>query len=260
MLNDDVIESLTGKRNLKKSRVPARLDFLQSATGLFLAVFMIFHMLFVSSILISKDFMQSVAKAFELGFIIEGGSSIPVFISIALVSAVFIFHAFLALRKFPINYRQYLRLKTHAGMMKHSDTNLWIIQITTGFALFFLGSAHLYIMLTNSGNIGPYASSDRVYSDFMWILYILLLIAVEFHGTIGLYRLAMKWGWFDGRDARDNRKRLKKVKVIMTVVMLILGVMTLLAYMKIGYEHQKNYGERYSLSINSTKAVVMERT
>ena len=248
-INENIVESLIGATiEKKKSRIPARLDFLQSATGLFLAIFMIFHMLFVSSILVSKDFMLSVTKAFELSFLFEGGTTIPVFIAISLVFAVFIFHAFLALRKFPINYRQFLRLKTHSNLMKHSDTNLWIVQISTGFALFFLGSVHLYTMLTNSGNIGPYASADRVYSDYMWVLYIVLLIAVEFHGAIGLYRLSIKWGWFEGSDAKESRKKLKKAKMIMTVVMLGLGAMTLLAYMKIGHEHQANYGERYTHS------------
>ncbi len=250
-IDEKVVESLIGATvEKKKSRIPAKLDFLQSATGLFLAVFMIFHMLFVSSILISKDFMLSVTKAFELNFLVDGGTTIFVFMSISLVFAIFIFHAFLALRKFPINYRQFLRLKTHSNLMKHNDTNLWIVQITTGFALFFLGSIHLYTMLTNSGNIGPYASADRVYSDYMWVLYILLLIAVEFHGAIGLYRLSVKWGWFDSGDAKESRRRLKRVKMIMTVVMLLLGAMTLIAYMKIGYEHQANYGERYTLSSN----------
>ena len=157
----------------------------------------------------------------------------------------FIFHAFLAMRKFPISYRQYLRLKTNSDLLNHGDTKLWIIQVVTGFALFFLGSIHLYTMLTNPGNIGPYASSDRVFSDLMWPLYIVLLIAVEFHGSIGLYRLSVKWGWFEGEDSKVSRKKLKKVKIILTIVMLTLGIMTLIAYMKIGYDHQENYGERY---------------
>lgn len=246
MSNDRIVESLLGKTTQKKkSRIPARLDFLQSATGLFLAIFMIFHMLFVSTILISKDFMLSVTKAFELSFLFEGGSSIPVFITILVVFIIFIFHAFLALRKFPISYKEALRLKTHSDLMKHGDTKLWIIQVGTGFALFFLGSVHLYIMLTNPGNIGPYASSDRVYSDMMWPLYIMLLAAVEFHGAIGLYRLSVKWGWFEGDDPKKSRARLKKAKWILSGVMLTLGVATLLAYMKIGAEHQANYGERY---------------
>ena len=104
-------------------------------------------------------------------------------------------------------------------------------------------------MLTNPGNIGPFASADRVYSDYMWPLYILLLVAVEFHGAIGLYRLSVKWGWFEGDDAKESRKQLKKAKWILSGVMLTLGVMTLIAYMKIGYEHQANYGERYTTQI-----------
>ena len=32
----------------------------------------------------------------------------------------------------------------------------------------------------------------------MWPLYLVMLFAVEFHGGIGLYRLALKWGWFEG--------------------------------------------------------------
>jgi fumarate reductase subunit C len=252
---ENTIETLTGKnREKKKSRMPARLDFLQSASGLILAIFMIFHMLFVSTILISKDFMLSVTKAFELSFIFEGGSSVPVFIAIFVVSVIFVFHAFLAMRKFPVSYKQYLRLKINSDLLDHGDTKLWIIQVVTGFALFFLGSVHLYTMLTNPGNIGPYASSDRVYSDLMWPLYIALLIAVEFHGSIGLYRLSVKWGWFEGEDYKVSRKKLKKAKIVLTVVMLTLGVMTLLAYAKIGYEHQENYGERYTHSVEVNHA------
>jgi fumarate reductase subunit C len=255
MSKDHIVESLTGKTMKKhKSRIPAKLDFLQSATGLFLAIFMIFHMLFVSTILISKDFMLSVTKAFELSFIFEGGSSVPVFISILVVFIIFIFHAFLAMRKFPISYREALRLKTHSDLMNHGDTKLWMIQVVTGFALFFLGSVHLYIMLTNPGNIGPYASSDRVYSDLMWPLYILLLIAVEFHGAIGLYRLSVKWGWFEGNDPKESRKQLKKAKWILSGVMLTLGAATLIAYMKIGAEHQANYGERYTSQVEVQNA------
>ena len=255
MSKDHIVESLTGKTMKKhKSRIPAKLDLLQSATGLFLAIFMIFHMLFVSTILISKDFMLSVTKAFELSFIFEGGSSVPVFISILVVFIIFIFHAFLAMRKFPISYREALRLKTHSDLMNHGDTKLWIIQLVTGFALFFLGSVHLYIMLTNPGNIGPFASSDRVYSDFMWPLYILLLIAVEFHGAIGLYRLSVKWGWFEGDDPKKSRKQLKKAKWILSGVMLTLGAATLIAYMKIGAEHQAHYGERYTSQVEVENA------
>ena len=44
----------------RKSRWPARLDMLQSASGLFLALFLMAHMFFVSSILISHDAFYTV--------------------------------------------------------------------------------------------------------------------------------------------------------------------------------------------------------
>ena len=62
------------------------------------------------------------------------------------------------------------RYRTHSSMLKHSDTNLWFIQISSGFMMFFLGSIHLYTMLTQPANIGPYASADRIWSE--WIDYI----------------------------------------------------------------------------------------
>ena len=38
-----------------------------------------------------------------------------------------------------------------------------------------------------------------------WPLYLVLLFAVELHGGIGLYRLAVKWGWFAGARCRTRR-------------------------------------------------------
>ncbi len=251
MLRDNIVESILGKTTQKrKSKIPAKLDFLQSATGLILAIFIIFHLLFEASILFGKDSMYAITKMFELDFFIKGGS--PIFISILafIIFVIFIFHAFLAMRKFPNSYREYLRLKTHAKLMKHSDTNLWIIQITTGFMLFFLGSIHLYTMLTQPENIGPFASSDRVYSDIMWPMYLMLLVSVVLHAGVGIYRLIMKWGWFDGKNPKQNRLKTRKIIKIVTIIYLIIGLFSLITYIKIGYEHQDSYGERYKVVID----------
>lgn len=233
------------KTGTKKSRMPAKLDYFQSASGLILGLFMWGHMLMVSSILISKDFMYSVTKFFEGSFIIEGGAPILVSGFALFIFIVFIGHAMLGMRKLPANYKQYKVIKETSSSLNHEDTKLWFIQAFTGFAMFFLGSIHIYIIMTNPDNIGPYASADRIWSGWMWPMFILLLLAVEFHGTIGLYRLCVKWGWFDGDDPKATRKTLKKIKKILTWFFLILGFTTLFAYMKIGYEHRHNVGERY---------------
>ncbi|MFA6741916.1 fumarate reductase cytochrome b subunit [Arcobacter caeni] len=245
----DLIEGYLGKTEEgKKSRLPAKLDFMQSFTGGFLALFMWGHMLFVSSILISKDFMYTITKFFEGSFIFNEGQPIIVSIIAFIVFVIFIVHAALGMRKLPSNFKQYQVMKAHSKSMNHDDTKLWFIQAFTGFAMFFMGSIHLYIIMTHADAIGPNASSDRVWSEYMWPLYILLLLAVEFHGTIGLYRLCVKWGWFDGENPKATRKTLKKIKWALTVFFLVLGFASLAAYMKIGMENAANgtVGQKYT--------------
>ncbi|MDR1661930.1 MAG: fumarate reductase cytochrome b subunit [Azoarcus sp.] len=224
-----------------KNRWSAWLDILQSSTGLFLALFMWGHMAFVASILLSKDAMWAVTRFFEGYFVF--GESYPRLVScvVAFVALVFVAHALLAVRKFPIGYRQCRAIFFHAKAMRHEDSVLWIWQVCTGFLLFFFVSAHLYQMFVWPQNIGPYASSDRVWSDGLWPFYLTMLLAVELHGGIGLYRLAVKWGW-----PNASRGVLKKAKWALTAFFLVLGLATLSAYMKIGFEHRGDYGERYA--------------
>ncbi len=241
----DVIAGVGLKDKPRKSRWPARMDLAQSVTGLLLGLFMWGHMFFVSSILLGKDAMWTVTKMFEGYFLF--GRPYPVLVSfvVAAVIALFVLHALLALRKFPANYRQYRAFAAHRRLIHHGDTTLWWVQFLTGFALFFLASPHLFQMLAHPGLIGPFESSDRVWSGGWWPLYLVLLFAVELHGGIGLYRLAVKWGWLQGADADASRRRLAVAKWALTVFFLVLGLATLAAYMKIGYEHRDRVGERY---------------
>ncbi len=229
----------------RASHWPARLDLVQSASGLVLALFMWGHMAFVSSILLGKDAMWTITKFFEGYFFF--GRSYPWIVSlvVAAIIALIVTHALLAVRKFPINYRQFATFRAHMRAMRHEDTTLWFWQVITGFALFFLASVHLYIMLTRPERIGPFESADRVWSDHFWPLYIVLLLTVEVHGGIGLYRLAVKWGWLAGADPNATRRRLKVAKWALTAFFLVLGFATLAAYAKIGFEHRDRYGEPY---------------
>ena len=249
----------TADRGRRGSAMPARLDLVQSASGLFLGLFMWGHMVLVASILLGKEAMYTITRFFEGYYFF--GQSYPALVTaiVAFVFAMFIVHALLAMRKFPGNYREYRVMRQHKRALRHTDTNLWFIQAYTGFALFFLGSVHLYIMLTNADNIGPYASADRVWSQYMWPLYLLLLLAVEFHGGIGLYRLAVKWGWFEGKDPARSRKWLQRFKWALTVFLVTLGLLTLAAYMKIGIEHADRIGERYESHV-SISAPIQQRS
>jgi fumarate reductase subunit C len=244
--SDSTVELLTGKDEAgKRSKWPARLDYLQSVTGAFLALFITFHIIFESSILFGKDAMYKLTKMFEGEPFIEGGEPLIITALAFIIFSMFIFHAFLAMRKFPSSYKEYQRYRAHRKLLKHDDTNLWFIQITTGFFMFFLGSIHLYMMMTSPEKIGPYASADRIYSDWMWPMYLLLLISVVLHAWIGVYRLIIKWGIFDGKNPRKNRQTARLVIKTLIVVYLLLGLTSLVSYMKIGHEHQDEYGSRY---------------
>lgn len=229
----------------RKSRLPARLDLLQSASGLVLALFMWGHMFFVSSILVSADFMWTVTRMFEGYFLF--GKAYPGIVSVivAFILVVFVAHAFLAVRKLPISYRQWAAYRGHMKVLKHDDTTLWWVQAVTGFMLFFLVTVHLYQMLMHPGLIGPYESADRVWSGRWWPLYLVMLFAVELHGGIGLYRLAVKWGWFERDDPAASRALLRKAKWGLTVFFLVLGLATLGAYIRIGIDHADRAGEPY---------------
>ncbi|TVZ40660.1 succinate dehydrogenase subunit C [Alteromonadaceae bacterium 2753L.S.0a.02] len=230
---------------VKPSRWPAYMDMVQGATGLFLVLFMWAHMFMVSSILLGKDAMFWVARMFEAEPIF--GKPYPMLVSgfAVFILALIMIHAFLALRRFPASAGQYHTIHRHIGNLKHSDTTLWYVQVVTGFALFFMASVHLYQLISHPANIGPYASSDRVWSGMMWPLYLILLFVVELHAGIGIYRLVIKWGLFLGDNPKRNRHRLHVLKWLLTVFFLVLGLATLAAYMKIGYQHADQAGERY---------------
>lgn len=251
------IESFLGRDlNGKKSRIPARLDFTQSATGLFLGLFMWVHMIFVSTILVSESFFNSVVHFLELKFVYDNPimSYITSFLA-ACVLIVFVVHAGLAMRKFPINFRQLQLMRAHTKAMKHGDTTLWWIQAITGFIMFFLGSAHLIFIITNADKISADMSADRVINHFMWLFYLVLLFAVELHGSIGLYRLCVKWGWFEGKNPKESRKNLKKAKWIISAIFIVLGILSLLAFVKIGV---KNYTKTANLVPNQAQILVMK--
>jgi len=232
------------QRTWAASPTPARLDVAQSVSGLLLGVFMWVHLFLVSSILLGKNAMWYVTGFFELRFLNDWRHGYPVIVSViaVIIFLLFMLHAGIAVRKFPVSWKQYRTFRHQMGMMKHSDTNLWFYQALTGFIMFFLGSVHIYVMATHPDKIGPYASADRFVSEWFWPLYGVLLVCVELHATIGMYRLAVKWISFKGHETRH---RLKMLKNALTVFFLTVGAITFFTYTKIGIDHRANAGQRY---------------
>ena len=238
----------------KIDKTPARLDFIQSASGLILAIFIMGHLLFEASILISNEAMYKMTIFFEGYYFF--GETYPGIISFlaAAISIILVLHILAALRKFPSDYRKYKLMKNHMDSMQHEDTSIWMIQVVTGFMMFFTAPVHLYIMMSQPSNIGPYASSSRIVDEFMGPLYLVLLVSVVLHAFIGLYRLAVKWGFMEGKDAKVSRKRLKLVMKLMIAFYLIVGLASLAKYTYIGLNHDFSDGVKYKSKTIDTGA------
>lgn len=218
------IEGFLGKSvEGKKSRIPALQDRWQSITGLILACFMICHMIFTSTILFGKDAFESVVEFAEPGGIHQITNIVAFVIFIAFLS-----HAYLAMRKFPANYKAYRAFKAHKIRMKHLDTTLWWFQFITGFLLFFFASAHLITIM-----FGEKISADFSIARFsqLHIFYFLLLIFTVVHAGIGSYRLYVKWISIEGSRVEAAQKR-KRVKNIIFVVWGFFLILSLIADIK----------------------------
>ena len=253
------MESYIIESNKKKSRLPARLDFLQSSTGLVLGLFVWAHIVLDASIILGPEAFLWVSKNMELAFLSDTGHGYPiaVFFAVFVVFTLFIIHALLGMRKFPISWKQHRIMKNQMTMMKHQDTNLWYIQALTGFIMFFVGSVHLYTMLTHPDSIDPYLCASRVVSDNMWLAYLILLVCVVLHGNLGLYRLCMKWGWFQGADyqrGRKNRTKLKKLRNKLIIGFLSVGLLALLVFTIIGLRHKDGGPDQSTYAVQTHEA------
>ena len=218
-----LIEGFLGRQaDTKKSRTPAVWDRWQSITGLILACFILCHMVFTSTILFGKGAFNAVVGFAEAKFLFGEATWWITNAIAAVIFAIFITHAFLAMRKFPANYAAYRAFKAHKMRMKHCDTTLWWFQFWTGFLLFFFAAAHILMIV-----FGPKITADLAIARFgqLHLFYFVLLIFVVTHASIGIYRLYMKWISIDGTKAEIQRKR----ALIKKTVFIVWGAFFLLS-------------------------------
>lgn len=223
--------SLLSLSNPPNSRpVPAEahreliLELLSGGSGLFLALFMWGHMILVGSILTGQRGFDWMANALEDYYIAQP--------TVIVIFGLFLLHAVLASRKIPAQLRDRAELKKLARDLRpHEETLLWIWQVRTGMAVLVLGSFHLILLgldvLTplfgDRTGIEATTSVARVRAG-LWLPYAILLICVEFHASVGLYRLAIKWGG----GSRLSRNTLRRIEKLLLWFFLGLGAVVLL--------------------------------
>ena len=170
------------------------------------------HMFFVSSILVGKDFMWTVAERSRA--ISSSARPYPGIVSVIVFGIVLlVVHArVLAMRKFPANYRAIPpvpRPQARAPARRHHAV------VCAGRDRFraVLPCARAPLSDADAVRIASVRMSRPIAcgASSWWPLYLVLLFTVEVHGTVGLYRLCVKWGWPAGKDAERDATQAAQV-------------------------------------------------
>ncbi len=222
----------------RDARRELRYELISGLSGLGLALFMWGHMLLVGSILTGAKGFDWLAGFLEDYFIAQP--------TVVVITALFVIHAVTAARKIPAKLAERRRMQSVAKALKtarpaglpdvdrtfhpHVDSMLWIWQVRTGLVLLVLGSFHILLLTVDVltpiygdiVGIEAATSMERV-AGGLWLPYAILLLCVEFHASVGLYRLAIKWGI----GSSLSRKTLKRIEQVILVAFLGFGAVVL---------------------------------
>ncbi len=194
----------------KSIRTDFIVEMVQMVSGLLLVLFLWTHMVFVASILLGQSSFGALA-----GFM-DKYELLPV----TVVVLIFIFAAHIGaiMRHLPARWAEQKVAWRHAKMIRHKDTWSWLFQIVTGFGILLF--AFIHIVAVTYGGISVSLSKGRIDNPGFLIFYAILLLMSEYHASVGLYRIFVKWGFV-------NRHRLDRVLGVVTLLMLVIGFVTL---------------------------------
>jgi fumarate reductase subunit C len=216
-------------------------EIISGGTGLVLALFMWGHVVLVGSILTGEKGFNWMATFLEDYFIAQP--------TVLAIFTLFLVHAVFAARKVPAQLAERKRIialtkglkesgrekvvtrKPYSPFRPHLESMLWIWQVRTGMIMLVLGSFHLILLgldvftplFGEIAGIESETTMARVGAG-LWLPYAILLLCVEFHASVGLYRLAIKWG----ADLWLSRKAMHAIEQIIFWTILVIGGMTLI--------------------------------
>ena len=215
-------------------------EIISGGSGLVLALFMWGHVILVGSILTGERGFDWMATFLEDYYIAQP--------TVAAIFALFLVHAVFAARKVPAQLRERKRITelarglkksgsehvetrtVHSPFRPHLESMLWIWQVRTGMVMLVLGSFHLTLLALDvftplygdMAGIESSTSMARVAAG-LWLPYAILLLCVEFHASVGLYRLAIKWG----ADLWMSRETMHRIEQVIFWLILVIGGLTL---------------------------------
>jgi fumarate reductase subunit C len=189
------------------------MELVELGTGLFLLVFLQFHLLAVSSIILGADAFNKDSRFLDEYYLS--------YLGIPLVILAILVHGVAAMRKAPWRFQEARVVYQHSRRLVHLDTWLWVVQILTGGAVLILAAIHVWSTLI-TWPIAAKTSALRVQGGY-FTFYLVLLAVAEVHAMAGLYRILVKWGWW-------HRSRFTTYLVFITAFFVVLGFIALIFF------------------------------
>jgi fumarate reductase subunit C len=198
-------------------------EIVSGGTGLILALFMWGHVVLVGSILTGERGFDWMATMLEDYFIAQ-----PTVIGIF---TLFLVHAVFAARKVPAQLRERKRIAELAKGLRNSGREKvptrtphspFRPHLESMLHLILLGLDVFTPLFGEMAGIESSTTMARVAAG-LWLPYAILLLCVEFHASVGLYRLAIKWG----ADLWLSRRAMHLIEQIIFWVILVIGFVTL---------------------------------
>lgn len=192
------------------------MELVELGTGLMLLLFLQFHLLAVSSIILGADAFNRDSQFLDEYYIS--------YVGIPLVILAIMIHGVAAMRKAPWRFQEARVVYQHSRRLTHLDTWLWVLQIVTGAAVLILAAVHIWSTLI-TWPIEAKTSALRVQGGYFTFNLILLAVA-EVHAMAGLYRILVKWGWW-------HRSRFINYLLFVTVFFVLLGFIALIFFYRL---------------------------
>ena len=201
------------KTMAKSPRWEALMELVELGTGLLLLVFLQFHLLAVSSIILGADAFNRDSQFLDEYYIS--------YVGIPLVILAILVHGVAAMRKAPWRFQEARVVYQHSRRLMHLDTWLWVVQIVTGGAVLILAAIHIWSTLL-TWPIAAKTSALRVQGGH-FTFYLVLLAVAEVHAMAGLYRILVKWGWW-------HRSCFINYLLFLTAFFVVLGLIALIFF------------------------------
>lgn len=210
------MDGIVSLKTLARSTLPGRTDLAQSLSGVILALFTLMHLILVSSVLVSPAIMNGIGWLLEESYLAQ--------IFGPLLFLLMIFHFILAARKMPFSAGGLSIYMQHAKQMRHQGTWEWLVQVVTAVLVLVFASIHMYEALTT---LPITAAKSALREQSGWTpLYIILLISVGIHLGLGLFRVAVKYGYITAAQRAVWQKR----TYMLIAAYIVIGLTTMLRF------------------------------